>query len=305
VLIDFGDGRTQTLGGVTGPVGVTHTYNREGGYTVTATATDINRQRCVSSIAIVVAPAPLPAVTLSATPNPITLAGNGFTTFTVGATVLSGGSPIRSVIVRLSSGTVIYSGTGGGTFTYQFGTFPGGSTNTVTATATDTAGNISAHWMGYCEYAEHGIVNNRPVMVGYQAAGSAPFIAGKMIDNPETIATAIRIGHPQSWDKAWVVQKDSKGWFGSQTDEELLAAQKLLAMKEGIFCEPASAISLAGLLHDIRKGKIPEGSRVVCTLTGHGLKDPDTAIKQSTTPLIKVKAGLGEVKKAILDNMAK
>ncbi len=167
------------------------------------------------------------------------------------------------------------------------------------------AGNITAHWMGYSEYAEHGIVNNRPVMVGYQAAGSAPFIVGKMVDNPETVATAIRIGHPQSWDKAWVVQKDSNGWFGSQTDEELLAAQKLLAMKEGIFCEPASAISLAGALHDIRKGKIAEGSRVVCTLTGHGLKDPDTAIKQSSGPLIKVKAELGDVKKAILDNMAK
>jgi threonine synthase len=157
--------------------------------------------------------------------------------------------------------------------------------------------------MGYCEYADHGICNNRPVMVGFQAAGAAPFIAGKMVDNPETIATAIRIGHPQSWDKAWQVQKDSRGWFGSQSDEEILAAQKLLAMKEGIFCEPASATSLAGALHDIKHGKIAEGSRIVCTLTGHGLKDPDTAIKQSTTPLVKVKAGLAEVKKAILDNM--
>jgi threonine synthase len=167
------------------------------------------------------------------------------------------------------------------------------------------AGNITAHWMGYCEYADHGIVNNRPVMVGYQAAGSAPFIAGKMIDNPETVATAIRIGHPQSWDKAWQVQKDSSGWFAAFSDEDILAAQKLLAEKEGVFCEPASATSLAGALHDIRSGKIPEGSRVVCTLTGHGLKDPDTAIKQSTRPLIKVKAVLGEVKKSILDNLAR
>ena len=166
------------------------------------------------------------------------------------------------------------------------------------------AGNITAHWMGYCEYADHGICNNRPVMVGFQAAGAAPFIAGKMVDNPETIATAIRIGHPQSWDKAWQVQKDSQGWFGSQTDEEILATQKMLAMKEGIFCEPASATSLAGALHDIRHGKIAEGSRVVCTLTGHGLKDPDTAIKQSTTPLVKVKAELASGKKAILDNLA-
>ena len=165
------------------------------------------------------------------------------------------------------------------------------------------AGNITAHWMGYCEYAEQGIVNHRPHMVGYQAAGSAPFIQGKMVDNPETIATAIRIGHPQSWDKAWVVQKESKGWFDACSDDEILAAQKLLAEKEGIFCEPASAISLAGALRDVQTGKIPTGSRIVCTLTGHGLKDPDTAIKQSTRPLIKIKAELTAVKKAILENL--
>jgi threonine synthase len=166
------------------------------------------------------------------------------------------------------------------------------------------AGNITAHWMGYCEYADHGLCNNRPVMVGYQAAGAAPFILGKMVDNPETIATAIRIGHPQSWDKAWQVQKESKGWFDKFSDTEILAAQKRLAQKEGVFCEPASAISLAGALHDIESGKIPQGSRVVCTLTGHGLKDPDTAIKQGGGPLLKVKAELGFVKRAILDNLA-
>jgi len=165
------------------------------------------------------------------------------------------------------------------------------------------AGNITAHWMGYCEYAEHGIVNNRPTMVGYQAAGAAPFIAGKMIDDPDTVATAIRIGHPQSWDKAWQVQKESGGWFDKCDDAEILAAQKLLAEKEGIFCEPASATSLAGAIRDIKDGKIKAGSRVVCTLTGHGLKDPDTAIKQSTSPVIKVAAALDEVKRAILDNM--
>lgn len=166
------------------------------------------------------------------------------------------------------------------------------------------AGNITAHWMGYCEYADRGICNNRPVMVGYQAAGAAPFILGRMVDNPETVATAIRIGHPQSWDKAWQVQKESQGWFEKFSDEEILAAQSLLAQKEGIFCEPASAASVAGALHDIRHGKIPEGSRVVCTLTGHGLKDPDTAIKQSRGPLLKIKAELGAVKKVILDNLA-
>jgi len=166
------------------------------------------------------------------------------------------------------------------------------------------AGNITAHWMGYCEYAEHGIVNNRPTMVGYQAAGAAPFISGKMVDNPETVATAIRIGHPQSWDKAWKVQKESGGWFDKCEDAEILAAQKLLAEREGIFCEPASATSLAGAIRDIKNGKIKAGSRVVCTLTGHGLKDPDTAIKQSSSPVIKVPAALEDVKRAILDNMA-
>ncbi|MEW6332442.1 MAG: threonine synthase [Pseudomonadota bacterium] len=165
------------------------------------------------------------------------------------------------------------------------------------------AGNITAYWMGYSEYAAAGISRTRPVMVGYQAAGAAPFILGRMVDNPETVATAIRIGHPQSWDKAWQAQKESKGWFDKFTDEEILAAQKLLAQKEGIFCEPASATSVAGALHDIKAGKIPEGSRVVCTLTGHGLKDPDTAIKQSTGPLHKIKAELGAVKKTILDNL--
>jgi threonine synthase len=165
------------------------------------------------------------------------------------------------------------------------------------------AGNITAHWMGYTEYRDHGIVNNVPRMVGYQAAGAAPFMRGHMVDNPETIATAIRIGHPQSWDKAWVVQKESKGWFDECNDEEILATQKLLAEKEGVFCEPASATSLAGALRDINIGKIPEGSKVVCTLTGHGLKDPDTAIKQSTSPMLTVEAKLDAVKQAILDNM--
>ena len=165
------------------------------------------------------------------------------------------------------------------------------------------AGNITAHWMGYSEYHENGIVNSRPRMVGYQAAGSAPFMRGEMVDNPDTVATAIRIGHPQSWDKAWVVKEESDGWFDECTDEVILAAQKLLAEKEGIFCEPASATSLAGAMMDIQSGKIPEGSKIVCTLTGHGLKDPDTAIEQSTRPLINVPATLEDVRKAILDNM--
>jgi len=166
------------------------------------------------------------------------------------------------------------------------------------------AGNITAHWMGYTEYKEHGIVNNAPVMVGYQADGAAPFMRGEMVDNPETVATAIRIGHPQSWDKAWKVKDESGGWFDECSDEEILAAQKMLAQHEGVFCEPASATSLAGAIRDIKSGKIPEGSKIVCTLTGHGLKDPDTAIKQCSGSMITVDAELEAVKNAILDNMS-
>ncbi|MCP4702876.1 MAG: threonine synthase [Gammaproteobacteria bacterium] len=166
------------------------------------------------------------------------------------------------------------------------------------------AGNISAYWMGYSEYFANGIIKKRPHMCGYQAGGAAPFLRGAMVDKPETVATAIRIGHPQSWDKAWNAQKESEGWFDEFPDQNILRTQKLLAEKEGIFCEPASAISVAGAMRDIRSGKIPEGSKTVCTLTGHGLKDPDTAIAQSTAPLISIKAELDEVKKVILDNMA-
>lgn len=165
------------------------------------------------------------------------------------------------------------------------------------------AGNISAHWMGYKEYHEHGIVNALPTMVGYQASGAAPFLRGAMVDNPETVATAIRIGHPQSWDKAWAVQKESSGWFDECTDEEILSAQKLLAEKEGVFCEPASAASIAGAIRDINNGRIRAGSKVVCTLTGHGLKDPDTAIKQSSGDVINVRADLKSVEDAILSHM--
>ncbi len=165
------------------------------------------------------------------------------------------------------------------------------------------AGNITAHWMGYTEYRDHGIVNSTPRMVGYQAAGAAPFLHGGPVAHPDTVATAIRIGHPQSWDKAWAAQKESGGWFDALDDSEILAAQKLLAEREGIFCEPASATSLAGALRDIRNGRIPAGSKVVCTLTGHGLKDPDTAIRQSVEPLT-VPAERAAVRGVIADNLA-
>jgi threonine synthase len=165
------------------------------------------------------------------------------------------------------------------------------------------AGNISAYWMGYSEYWRDGLTHRRPVMCGYQASGAAPFLRGHPVENPETVATAIRIGNPQSWDLAVNAKEESGGWFDEFSDTDILAAQKLLARKEGVFCEPASAISVAGALNDIRHGRIPEGSTVVCTLTGHGLKDPDTAIKQSE-PVLTVDATLDAVKGAILDNMA-
>ncbi len=165
------------------------------------------------------------------------------------------------------------------------------------------AGNISAHWMGYTESKQYGTVNNTPKMVGYQALNSAPFVIGSMVDNPETIATAIRIGHPQNWNLAWEVQKESGGWFDACPDSEILNAHRLLAQAEGIFCEPASATSLAGAMRDIKSGKIPEGSKIVCTLTGHGLKDPDTAIAQCTDALININPVMDEVKDAIFKHL--
>ena len=157
---------------------------------------------------------------------------------------------------------------------------------------------------GHCMFAGGAIVGNRPKMIGYQAAGAAPFMRGAMVDHPETVATAIRIGHPQSWDYAWNANKESGGWFDECSDEEILAAQRLLTGQEGIFCEPASATSLAGALRDIRSGRIPEGSSIVCTLTGHGLKDPDTAIKQCTEPMMTVDAELEPVREAIVGNLS-
>lgn len=165
------------------------------------------------------------------------------------------------------------------------------------------AGNITAHWMGYTEYHRHGRANSLPVMCGYQAAGAAPFLRGGPVAKPETVATAIRIGNPQSWQQALDAKRDSKGWFAEFADHEILAAQKLLAAKEGIFCEPASAASLAGALSDIAKGNIPKGSTVVCTLTGQGLKDPDIAIDLcKDSPRVTIPAERNAVQRAIFDH---
>src|SRR5487761_651012 len=163
------------------------------------------------------------------------------------------------------------------------------------------AGNISAHWMGYsesvcqqteacglchgqCPYHGKATATRRPIMLGYQAAGAAPFMRGGPVPHPATIATAIRIGNPMSWNLAWAAVKESGGWFDECTDADILEAQKLLAQSEGIFCEPSSATSLAGLIKDLARGKIKPGGTIVATLTGHGLKDPDTAIAQSKEP---------------------
>jgi threonine synthase len=164
------------------------------------------------------------------------------------------------------------------------------------------AGNISAYWKGYKEYATGRVCSNRPVMCGYQAAGAAPFVYGHKIDNPETVATAIRIGNPQSWNFAIAAQQESGGWFDKFTDQQILAAQKMLSQYEGIFCEPASATSLAGALNDIGTGKIPEGSKIVCTLTGNGIKDPEIAMQQcADAKPVTIEADLDAVKRAILD----
>ncbi len=166
------------------------------------------------------------------------------------------------------------------------------------------AGNITAHWMGYKEFARDGLAKTLPRMCGYQASGAAPFLRGHAVDDPETVATAIRIGHPQSWDQAWQASKESQGWFDELSDEEILGAQKLLAEREGIFCEPASAASVGGALRDLASAKILAGSLVVCTLTGHGLKDPDIAIRQSSAQRVNVDATLAAVERAILDHTA-
>jgi threonine synthase len=149
------------------------------------------------------------------------------------------------------------------------------------------AGNISAYWMGFTQYQQVGKCKSLPKMMGFQAAGAAPFIAGKPVVHPETIATAIRIGNPANWHKAIAAQEASGGEFNPVTDAEILHAYQMLAAQEGVFCEPASAASVAGLLKV--KDKVPDGATVVCVLTGNGLKDPNTAIDSGSNA---VKTGI-------------
>lgn len=145
------------------------------------------------------------------------------------------------------------------------------------------AGNITAYWKGFKEYHSAGVTNTLPVMLGFQAEGAAPIVRGHRIENPETVATAIRIGNPASWEKAVAARDESGGLIDLVSDTEILAAYRLLAAKTGVFCEPASAASVAGLLKLQKQGYFENypNPRVVCVLTGHGLKDPDNAIKES------------------------
>ena len=147
------------------------------------------------------------------------------------------------------------------------------------------AGNITAYWMGYREYHEKRISKSLPKMLGFQAAGSAPIVMGHPIENPETIATAIRIGKPASWKQAEAARDDSGGRIDAVTDEEILEAYNMLACLEGVFCEPASAASVAGVIKLNKAGYFAPGASIVCTLTGHGLKDPDTAMKGVPSPV--------------------
>ena len=153
------------------------------------------------------------------------------------------------------------------------------------------AGNITAYWKGYREYQDAGRATKLPRMLGFQAAGAAPIVLGRPVEDPETIATAIRIGRPASWYGATAAAVESGGGIDSVTDEEILAAYRYLAQEESVFCEPASAASVAGLL----KTGVPPGSTVVCVLTGHGLKDPDIAIGQIAVPTA-VDADMGAVR---------
>jgi threonine synthase len=148
------------------------------------------------------------------------------------------------------------------------------------------AGNITAYWMGYSAYLADGLVPAAPRMFGYQAAGAAPLVHGAPVKNPETIATAIRIGAPASWAAAVNARDSSHGQFAAVTDDEILAAYRLLAAREAVFVEPASAASVAGLLQSSADGTLPRGSVVVCTVTGHGLKDPDTALLAAPEPVV-------------------
>lgn len=154
----------------------------------------------------------------------------------------------------------------------------------ILALPVGNAGNITAYWRGFTEYHQIGKATRTPKLFGFQAAGAAPLVHGAPIENPQTIATAIRIGNPASWRGATRARDESGGLIEAVTDEEILAAYHWLAEREGVFCEPASAAGVAGICKLAREQRLPRGARIVCVLTGSGLKDPDSAIAQAEMP---------------------
>jgi len=160
------------------------------------------------------------------------------------------------------------------------------------------AGNITAYWKGFVEYHGMGKAETKPRMMGFQAEGAAPIVRGYAIEKPETVASAIRIGNPASWKRAEAARDESGGVIDMVSDEEILSAQSLLAAKGGIFGEPASAASLAGLLKLSRGGMDFSGKRIVCVVTGTGLKDTDVALKNAE-PFLELPADLGAVEQAL------
>lgn len=169
----------------------------------------------------------------------------------------------------------------------------------IQAMPVGNAGNITAYWKGYQEYHAAGLCTRLPKMIGFQAAGAAPLVSGVPVPNPETVATAIRIGNPASWQGAIAARDESGGLIDSVTDAEILDAYRLLPKLEGIFAEPACATPIAGLRKLAQQGYFTAPCTVVVTLTGHGLKDPDTAVNQSGESVITLPASREAVLKAI------
>ena len=162
------------------------------------------------------------------------------------------------------------------------------------------AGNITAYWKGFKEYKANGMCTSLPKMMGFQAEGAAPIVLGKVVTNPQTIASAIRIGNPASWQRALEARDESNGTIDKVSDDEILEAYRLLASKEGIFGEPASAASLAGLMKKVREGLNLAQQRVVCIITGTGLKDPDLAVSSITAHTLEIEPTMEALEAAAL-----
>ncbi len=162
------------------------------------------------------------------------------------------------------------------------------------------AGNITAYWTGFKNYYEKELISHLPKMIGFQAEGAAPIVRGHIVKDPETIASAIRIGNPARWKEAVAASQESKGFIDMVSDKQIISAYELLASTEGIFAEPASAASVAGLIKSLELGRVPKESRIVCILTGHGLKDPDMAAHVNNR-IIEVEATIEEVEKIVIE----